>query len=193
MNATHKHIRMLEDAGAGMPVVFLQSSEPTSAKVIEALKGDFRVITFDISAAESTEGESELLSALSKLGPQVSVVASASVAKRVLKLVLAHPDLANAVALLSPPSLGTSDKALAEALPNVTPVVLAMFGTRSTADAEGRRVYRQALPKSHMMLVYDTDEHMADQRPEAVAAAIKEFVTLREGFLVTQKSAKIYP
>lgn len=193
MNAPHKHIRMLEDAGTGTPVVFLQSSEPTSAKVIEALKGDFRVVTFDISAAESTEGESELLRALSKLGPQVSVVASASVAKRVLKLVLAHPDLANALALLSPPSLDAGDKALAEALPNVKPVVLTMFGTRSTADAVGRRVYRQSLPKSHMMLVYDTDEHMADQRPEAVAAAIKEFVTLREGFLVTQKSAKIYP
>ena len=95
MNAPHKHIRMLEDAGAGTSVVFLQSSEPTSAKVIEALKGDFRVITFDISAAESTEGESELLSALNKIGPQVSLVASASVAKRVLKLVLAHPDLAS--------------------------------------------------------------------------------------------------
>jgi hypothetical protein len=193
MNAPHKHIRMLEDAGTGTPVVFLQSSEPTNAKVIEALKGDFRVITFDISAAESSDGESELLSALSKLGPQVALVASASVAKRVLNLVLAHPDLASAVTLLSPPPLGASDKALVEALPNVKPVVLAMFGTRSMADVAGRRVYRQAIPKSHMMLVYDTDEHMADQRPEAVAAAIKELVTLREGFLVTQKSAKIYP
>jgi pimeloyl-ACP methyl ester carboxylesterase len=193
MNAPHKHIRMLEDAGTGAPVVFLQSSEPTSAKVIEALKGDFRVVTFDISAAESTDGESELLGALSKLGPQVSLVASALVARRVLNLVVAHPDLANAVALLSPPALSAGDKALVDALPNVKPVVLAMFGTRSTANANGRRVYRQAIPKSHMMLVYDTDEHMADQRPEAVAAAIKEFVTLREGFLVTQKSAKIYP
>ena len=60
MNAPHKHIRMLEDAGQGAPVVFLQSSEPTAAKVIEALKPNFRVVTFDISAAESADGESEL-------------------------------------------------------------------------------------------------------------------------------------
>ena len=193
MNAPHKHIRMLEDAGTGTPIVFLQAAEPTSAKVIEALKGGFRVVTFDISAAESTDGESELLSALSKLGPQVGIVASSSVAKRVLNLVLAHPDLANAVALLSPPSLGAGDKALAAALPNIKPVVLALFGTRSTADAEGRRLYRQAIPKCHMMFVYDTDEHLAEQRPEAVAAALKDFVTTREGFLVTHKSAKIYP
>jgi len=193
MNAPHKHIRMLEDAGTGAPVVFLQSAEPTSAKVIEALKGSFRVVTFDISAAESTDGESELLSALSKLGPSVGLVASASVAKRVLKLTLAHPDLANAVALISPPSLGAGDKDLVDTLPNVKPVVLALFGARSTADTTGRRVYRQAIPKCHMMFVYDTDEHLAEQRPEAVAAALKDFMTVREGFLVTGKSGKIYP
>lgn len=193
MNAPHKHIRMLEDASHGEPVVFLQSTEPTNAKVIEALKGSFRVVTFDISAAENADGEGELLSALNKLGQHVGIVASPSVGKRVLKLVLAHPDLANAVALLSPPSLGAVDKELVDALPNVKPVVLALFGTRSTADAEGRRLYRQAIPKCHMMFVYDTDEHLADQRPEAVAAALKDFMTSREGFLVTTKSAKIYP
>jgi len=75
----------------------------------------------------------------------------------------------------------------------VKPVVLALFGTRSTADATGRRVYRQAIPKCHMMFVYDTDEHLAEQRPEAVAAALKDFMTTREGFLVTGKSGKIYP
>ena len=192
MNAPHKHIRMLEDAGQGAPVVFLQSSEPTAAKVIEALKPNFRVVTFDISAAESADGESELLSAISKLGTSVGVVASSAVATRVLKLALANPDIANAIALISPPPL--TDKALAADLVNMKPPVLALFGTRdAVTHAEGKRVYRQAIPKSHMMFVYDTDGAMVDQRPEAVAAALRDFMVVREGFLVTTKSGKIYP
>ena len=59
--------------------------------------------------------------------------------------------------------------------------------------AEGKRVYQQAIPKSHMMFVYDTDGAMVDQRPEAVAAALRDFMVVREGFLVTTKSGKIYP
>lgn len=191
MNAPHKHIRMLEDAGKGAPIVFLQSSEPTSAKVIAALTNDFRVVTFDISAAAHEPGESELLSALSKLGPSVGIVASASVATRVLRLALQHPDIANAIALLSPPA---ADNDIAEALVNLKPPVLAMFGSRGAAEAPaGRRIYRQAIPKSHMMFVYDTDEAMAEQRPEAVAGALRDFMISREGFLVTTKSGKIYP
>jgi len=194
MNAPHKHIRMLEDAGHGTPIVFLQTSEPTSAKVIAALTPNFRVVTFDISAAESKDGEGELISALNKLGPSVGVVASAAVATRVLKLALAHPDLANAIALVSPPALAASDKDLSEALVNLKPPVLAMFGSRDAAELEAdRRIYRQAIPKCHMMFVYDTDSAMTEQRPEAVAGALRDFMTSREGFLVTTKSGKIYP
>jgi pimeloyl-ACP methyl ester carboxylesterase len=183
---------MLEDAGHGAPVVFLQSSEPTAAKVIEALKANFRVITFDISAAATADGESELLSAISKLGTSVGIVASSAVATRVLKLALAHPDIANAIALISPPPL--ADKALAAELVNIKPPVLALFGTRdAVTEAEGKRAYRQTIPKSHMMFVYDTDSGMADQRPEAVAAALRDFMVVREGFLVTTRSGKIYP
>ncbi len=194
MNAPHKHIRMLEDAGQGMPVVFLQSSEPTAAKVIEALKPNFHVVTFDISAAGTADGESGLLSAIAKLGTSVGVVASSAMATRVLKLALAHPDIINALALISPPPLTAADKELTAELVNMKPPVLALFGSRDAVDnAEGKRVYRQTIPKSHMMFVYDTDGAMAEQRPEAVAAALRDFMVVREGFLVTTKSGKIYP
>jgi pimeloyl-ACP methyl ester carboxylesterase len=192
MNIQHKHIRMLEDAGKGEPVVFLQSSEPTTAKIIEILKANFRVVTFDISAAKDAEGESELLSALGRLGTSVGIVASSAVSQRVLKLALAHPDVANAIALIAPPAI--ADKKLAEDLANLKPPVLALFGSRGGATApDARRVYRQAVPKSHMMFVYDTDDGLAEQRPEAVAAALADFMTVREGFLVTTRSAKLHP
>ncbi len=72
--------------------------------------------------------------------------------------------------------------------------VLAMFGSRDATEfAAGRRIYRQVIPKCHMMFVYDTDSAMAEQRPEAVAGALRDFMTSREGFLVTTKSGKIYP
>jgi hypothetical protein len=43
------------------------------------------------------------------------------------------------------------------------------------------------------LLVYDADHDMAQQRPEAVAAALREFMIAGDRFLVTNKSGKLYP
>jgi hypothetical protein len=52
---------------------------------------------------------------------------------------------------------------------------------------------RDAIAGCHVMFVYDTDQDMANQRPEAVAAILREFVHAGDRFLVTSKSSKIYP
>jgi len=192
MNIQHKHIRMIEDAGQGAPVAFLRSSEPAAAKAIEILKKDFRVVTFDVGAAISPEGEAELLGAFARLGTSVGIISTGALAQQVLKLALQHPDVANAIVLIAPPAI--ADQKLAAELAGLKPPVLTLFGSKGGATApEARRVYRQAIPKSHLMFVYDTDDGLAEQRPEAVAAALRDFMTVREGFLVTTRSAKLYP
>ena len=43
------------------------------------------------------------------------------------------------------------------------------------------------------MFIYDADDDMAEQRPEAVAAVLQEFLTAGDRFIVTGKSGKLYP
>jgi hypothetical protein len=52
---------------------------------------------------------------------------------------------------------------------------------------------REVISGCHVMFVYDTDHDMANQRPEAVEAILREFLTAGDRFLVTSKSSKIYP
>lgn len=120
----------------------------------------------------------------------VGLIADTASATKALEHVVAKPETVSALALIAP---GAIDKALADKLSVVTIPVLALFGTRdSNAQASGT-AYRKALPTCNVTFVYDTTGDMANERPEAVAAALREFVRQREKYVVTDKSAKLYP
>jgi len=95
------------------------------------------------------------------------------------------------LALLEPDAI---DRSLAGKLSGVTIPVLAMFGTRGEASPPPLgKVYKQAMPNCHLTYVYAADAGMDRQRPEAVAAALGEFMQTRERYLVTTKSSRLYP
>jgi pimeloyl-ACP methyl ester carboxylesterase len=188
MDAAIKRVSLLDVAGAGSAVVVLQADAAPS-RVAPILAQQFRVLRYTVGdgdAARIVPTSNELAAAIALQGPDpVGVIADAATAEVALALIAARPELVTALALLAPP---IPDSALAA----LKPPVLALFGTRAMPPQVARRM-REAIANCHVMLVYDADDDMANQRPEAVAAALREFMLAGDRFLVTGKSGKLYP
>jgi pimeloyl-ACP methyl ester carboxylesterase len=188
MDAPTQRVRQLDAAGQGASVVLLQCDGAPS-RTVPILTQHFRVLRYavhEFSAAASAMITSELASAIGQHASEpVGMIAEAATAHAALAFALAHPELVRALALMAPP---VPDGAVAEFK---TPVI-ALFGTRQALPQIGRKM-REAIATCHVMFVYDADDDMANQRPEAVAAALREFMIAGDRFLVTSKSGKLYP
>jgi pimeloyl-ACP methyl ester carboxylesterase len=183
MDAPAQRIRLAHAAGSGTPVVHLQIDDRTSAGVLLLTK-HFCVLSFANPGGDATAAE--LAEAIGPhAGEPASLIADAANATAALRLATARPDLVLALALIAP--------AVPDKLPEEfkTPV-MALLGTRDAQPQIGRQM-REAMSGCHVMFVYDTDHDMANQRPEAVAAILREFLTAGDRFLVTSKSGKLYP
>jgi pimeloyl-ACP methyl ester carboxylesterase len=184
MDARAQQIALAHTAGSGAPVVWLHAGEkiPTA---VSLLAQHFRVLVFTIAHTTSIQ-ENAVANAI---GPHASepvgLIADATSAHAALRLAAARPDLVRALALIAP---AVPDKSPGELK---TPV-MALFGTHDAPAHIGRGM-REVISACHVMFVYDTDRDMANQRPEAVAAILREFVQAGDRFLVTSKSSKIYP
>jgi pimeloyl-ACP methyl ester carboxylesterase len=188
MDAAIKRISLLDAAGTGATVVLLQA-DAAPLRVASILAQQFRVLRYTVgdgNAARTVPISNELAAAIASQGRDpVGLIADAATAEVALALVAARPELVSALALLAPPIPNSALAALK------TPV-LALFGTRAMLPQVARRM-REAIANCHVMLVYDADDDMANQRPEAVAAALREFMLAGDRFLVTGKSGKLYP
>ena len=92
--------------------------------------------------------------------------------------------------LASPPR----DPDLEDQLPDLRVPTLVLFGTldRSIPPEMGR-IYREKMPNCHLVLVYDAGHALDMDRPEAFASVVNDFVSRREGFIVTATSSLLYP
>lgn len=71
---------------------------------------------------------------------------------------------------------------------------LVMFGTSDRViPPEMGRHYRAILPNCHLVMVYDAGHVVDVDRPEAFAALVEDFVPEPSAFLVTDRSALLYP
>jgi pimeloyl-ACP methyl ester carboxylesterase len=183
MDAPTQQIALAHTAGSGPPVVWLHSGDKPAA--VSLLARHFRVLGFTIGRATSIQ-DATIADAI---GPHTSepvgLVADAASTHAALQLAAARSDLVRALVLIAP---AVPQKLAAEFK---TPV-MALFGTRDAPAHTGRSM-REVISGCHVMFVYDTDHDMANQRPEAVAAILREFLTAGDRFLVTSKSSKIYP
>jgi pimeloyl-ACP methyl ester carboxylesterase len=188
MDAAAKRVRQLDATGTGPTVILLQGEERPSP-MVALLAQHFRAVRYAISDPRSAAAgtpSGELAEAIGHYaGEPVGVVANAASANHALKLVIARPDLVRALALIAP-------RAPDAALPELKTPVMALFGTRTFPQQIGRKM-RDAIANCHVMFIYDADDDMAEQRPEAVAAALREFLTAGDRFIVTGKSGKLYP
>jgi 3-oxoadipate enol-lactonase len=71
---------------------------------------------------------------------------------------------------------------------------LVLFGTedRLTPPELGRH-YREILPNCQFVIVYDAAHASYDDRPEAFAAIVSDFLENREQFVVRRESGLLYP
>jgi pimeloyl-ACP methyl ester carboxylesterase len=184
MDAAAPQIALAHSAGNGDPAVWLHAGEKTPAAA-SLLAQHFRVLVFTIARPTSIQDGA----VANAIGPHASepvgLIADAGSAHAALQLVATRPDLVRALVLIAP--------AVPDKLPGElkTPV-MALFGTRD-APAHIARSMREVISGCHVMFVYDTDQDLANQRPEAVAAILREFLQAGDRFLVTSKSSKIYP
>ena len=56
----------------------------------------------------------------------------------------------------------------------------------------GRR-YKELLPNSHLVLVYDAAHAIAADRPEAFAEVVEDFLERHEAFVISRADTVIYP
>jgi pimeloyl-ACP methyl ester carboxylesterase len=92
--------------------------------------------------------------------------------------------------LIGPPR----DAELEDAMRGLDVPTLVLFGTedRLTPPELGRH-YREILPNCQFMIVYDAAHAIYDDRPEAFAAIVADFLEHREQFVVRRESALLYP
>jgi len=183
-----KNVKLIDDTGQGAVIVFLRGAAPLS-KTVDVLQNDFRVLSFSIAAATpATEVIDVVTQSLESLNvTEAAVVADRAAATAAVAFAVARPELVQSLALLSPENK-VGDVSSLKAL------VLAIFGTIDPARTpDAPRNFCRSIPNCRLMYVYDAGPAVDDDRPEAVAAALQEFATRREGFLVSAKCGKLYP
>ena len=184
MDASPQRIELAHTAGSGAPVAYLHAGKGASAAA-SMLAHHFRVLVFTIAHPTGMQEDAVANAVGPHASEPVSLIADTAAANAALRLATSRPDLVRALALIAP---AVPEKITGE----FKRPVMALFGTRDAPGQMGRKM-REAISGCHVMFVYDTDHDMANQRPEAVAAILREFLTAGDRFLVTSKSGKLYP
>jgi pimeloyl-ACP methyl ester carboxylesterase len=86
------------------------------------------------------------------------------------------------------------DAGLEESLRGLRLPVLVMFGTQDAVipPAMGR-VYKELLPNSHLVFVYDAGHALMIERPEAFVEAVGDFLSRTEAFVISQSRTVVLP
>jgi pimeloyl-ACP methyl ester carboxylesterase len=114
------------------------------------------------------------------------------------------PQRVDALVLISPiallpdgwtaPSGYARDPALEQQLGDLQTATLVLVGTRDEVlPAETGRLYVERLPNCYYALVYDAGHEIDAERPEALFAAVRDFLEQRETFVVSRKNTVINP
>jgi 4,5:9,10-diseco-3-hydroxy-5,9,17-trioxoandrosta-1(10),2-diene-4-oate hydrolase len=208
-------IRYLE-AGQGNPVVVLHGSEGlTPSPLNNLLAQQFRVIAFEIprlGRSPVNERPSSLRDLARTLAQAVAVagldryvlVSTSASAPLALWLAIDAQERIDTLVLISPSALlpegrtatsgFTRDPELERKLADIKAATLVLFGTRDEViPPEMGRLYVERIPNCYYALVYDAGHVIEAERPEALFAAVRDFLEHRETFVVSRKSTVINP
>jgi len=204
------------EGGQGNPVVVLHGKDGlTSSPLNTLLARQFRVIAVEIPdvgrslgnvQSQSLHGLARTLAeAVAALGLEhYGLVSTAASAPLALWHALDLPQRVDALVLISPiallpdggtvPSGYARDPALERQLGDIHTATLVLVGTRDEVlPADTGRLYVERLPNCYYALVYDAGHEIEAERPEALFAAVRDFLEQRETFIVSRKNTVINP
>jgi pimeloyl-ACP methyl ester carboxylesterase len=86
------------------------------------------------------------------------------------------------------------DAVLEDRLRALSIPTLVVFGTLdSVASPEMGRIYKEIIPGSHLVFVYDAGHAIAAERPEAFAEVVSDFLQRNDAFLISRARTVIFP
>lgn len=206
VQADGSRIRYLE-AGQGSPVVILHGSDDSIPSPLDHLLArHFRVIALEIPGFDQSSVDARpsairdvtrtLAGAIASLGLEHYVLVSTSTGSSLaLWQAIAAPAGVDALVLISPTAGGfTSDPELERKLGEIQAPTLILIGTNDTTILpETGRIYVERMPNCYYTLVYDADHAIVAERPEALLAAVHDFVERHGAFIVERNSTAINP
>jgi len=130
----------------------------------------------------------------------------ASTPEETAKRLFAHPETARSVASIDPAIMvkeqalvqrltgGRHDAEAERRLGEIPCATLVLFGSEDKLVApEAARIYRERIPNSNLVFVYDAGHLIEAERPEALVNAVSDYVELRETFIVGRQTGIINP
>jgi pimeloyl-ACP methyl ester carboxylesterase len=122
------------------------------------------------------------------------------------KRLFAHPEKARGCASVDPAIVakeqalvqrltgGRHDAEAERRLGEIPCATLALFGSEDKMVAPAAaRLYRERIPNSNIVFVYDAGHLIEAERPEALVNAVSDYVELRETFIVGRQTGIINP
>jgi pimeloyl-ACP methyl ester carboxylesterase len=86
------------------------------------------------------------------------------------------------------------DPELEGELPNLPTPTLVLFGTLdSVIPPEMGHLYKELIPNSHLVFVYDAGHAISTERPEAFSEVVADFLERREAFVINRTGTVIHP
>jgi len=177
-------------AGSGDPLVWLQRAHDLRAtRTHELVAAKRRVVALDLVDPTA------IAATVAALGiEKYDLLGHGPGAEQALRLALDDGDRVRALVMMAPTVLSTADAALLQRLAGLAVPSLALFGTRdASAKPETARHYRERMPGCNLMFIYDAGQAMDEERPEAVASVVLDFLERHDQFLVRRISDVIYP
>ena len=208
-------IRYLE-AGQGTPVVVLHGSGGLAPSPLNNLLAQqFRVIAFEIpgfgrsAVKERSQSMRDLAHTLAEAVTAIGLeryglVSTTSSAPLALWQAIAVQERIDALVLISPLALlpegwtaassFNRDPELERRLGDIKVATLMLLGTKDEViPPETGRLYVERIPNCYYALVYDAGHVIEAERPEALFAAVRDFLEQRETFVVSRKNTVINP
>ena len=164
------------------------------ARTHALLAARHRVVALDPTGPEAVGAAAEALGIAC-----FDVVGQGAAAEDALRFALERPQAVRALVLLGPAlfardGTAAADGPLVARLGELKLPSLALFGTLDTrVPVEAARHYRQCMPGCNLVFVYDAGHAMAEERSEAVASLVLDFLERHDLFLVRRESDLIHP
>lgn len=203
------------ESGNGSPVVVFEGPDWTPPSPLASLlANEFRVAAFELptpshpSASADAGWTREMPRTLARAAVATGLeryvlMAAAANAPAALWQAIEAKEQVEALVLVAPKGLVAQgagangaelDRELERRLEEIKAPTLVLLGTNEqSVPREMARAYAQRIPTSYVVLVYDAGETIERERPEALLAAVRDFVEQREKFVVNTKSTAINP